>query len=159
MLGSPLAQCLSKGERSIPRQRLTEPEDLLHEVQREFSSELQESDEDAVGDPRIVEGAVCRRKHYAQFLPQRAKVVSPRIWQQDRGQFVCVNDLVVPRCQVTAQESQVKAYVVPQNGSVADEALHIACDLGEARCVPKHGIVDTGQPGNELWHVPPGVDK
>jgi hypothetical protein len=90
---------------------------------RAFSYKL---DEDAVGDPGIIQRPVGGRQQDPEHLPQGSQVVAAGGGDQDGGQVVGVDELVQGQDALALQEGQVEADVVPQDGSIAGELDQLA---------------------------------
>ncbi len=99
------------------------------------------------------------REHDPKLLAECAKVIAAGAREEHGCQLVGVYDIIGGEGYVALQKTEIEANVVADDGTIAHKSLEILCDIADQRGLAQHGIVNAGQAGYELRHVPVRVDK
>ena len=112
-----------------------------------------------VGQAGVIQGAVTVGQDAAESGSEGGKVVAAVSGQGNGCQLVGIDDLVVLENVVPLKEAQVKAYVVPDHGVIANEVRELLDHFLQAGGVAHHLVGDAGELGNEGGDGLAGIDQ
>jgi hypothetical protein len=95
----------------------------------------------------------------AKLFAERAEVVTAGGGHQNGGEFEGVDGLLILEETRFAQKADIKFDVMPEDGCIANEGDQFLLDVAQTRRLPDHGVIDAGQPGDEIWDIFAGVDE